>query len=88
MPNAKAEAIIDVYPSGNGSYRVVIDSKINDHYSVAMTDMNEIELVTDEFDVVKGINQLTFKSGVMPRGNYNLNVSNGTTVIQKKVAIK
>jgi cell wall assembly regulator SMI1 len=82
------DPVIDVYPAGNGKFKVVVIAKKDDKFKVVITDMNETELVTDEFKVKTGTNEFVFRSGLLPRGSYNLKVTNGTIVSSKIVAIK
>jgi len=85
---AKEKHDVDVFPVGYGAFRIVVNASIDDHFTVSLTDISETEIVTENFEVEKGSNEYEFRSGNIPRGIYNLKVSNGDMVSQKKVTLK
>ncbi len=79
---------IDVYPAGRGSFRIIVDGFAGETYTVSLKDLNEIELVTGEFEAVEGKNEFMFSTGNISRGSYSLKVSNGTVAIEKRISLK
>jgi hypothetical protein len=79
---------VDVYPMGRNSFKILIETFYEETYTISLRDLNEIELVTEEFDAVQGTNEFTFNSGTLPRGSYTLKVSNGVITRDKRVTLK
>ncbi|MDQ3049544.1 MAG: T9SS type A sorting domain-containing protein [Bacteroidota bacterium] len=81
-------ATVDVFPNGNGSFRIVINSGVAGPYKVTLSDVNETELATEEFQAIEGNNEFILSSNSITRGNYVLRVSNDAMVKEKKVVLK
>ena len=87
-PSIETKSKIEVYPVGYGSFKIAINSQIQDRYTVTLIDSEKKEVAHDAFDVVSGANEFVLNSGSIPRGSYSLRVSNGTQVCEKMVFLK
>lgn len=83
-----SSATVDVFPNGNGSFRIVINSAVAGLYKVTLSDVNETELAIEEFMAKEGNNEFILSSSSITRGNYVLRVSNDAMVKEKKVVLK
>jgi len=81
-------AEIDVFPNGYGSFRILIDTKVEDSFSVSLYDINDIELAAENFNTKAGSNEFVLNSASISRGEYSLKVTNGTITKEKKVVLK
>ncbi len=81
-------ATVDVFPNGNGSFRIIINSAVAGPYKVTLSDVNETELATEDFMAKEGNNEFILSSSSITRGNYVLRVSNDAMVKEKKVVLK
>jgi hypothetical protein len=82
------QTTVDVFPNGYGSFRIMINSPVETRFTVTLTDINEKELATQDFDAKQGANEFTLISDSITRGNYVLRVSNDHMVKEKKVVLK
>lgn len=85
---ALASTVVDVFPNGYGSFRVVINTQFEDSFRVSLSDVNENELVADQFEAKPGSNEFVISSSTISRGNYVLRVTNGSLVKEKRVVLK
>lgn len=83
-----ATAEVDVFPNGYGSFRIVINTQFDDSFRVSLSDVNENELVADQFEAKPGSNEFVLSSSTISRGNYVLRVTNGSMVKEKRVVLK
>jgi hypothetical protein len=79
---------VDVFPNGYGSFRIVINTQFDDSFRVSLSDVNENELVADQFEAKPGSNEFVLSSSTISRGNYVLRVTNGSMVKEKRVVLK
>lgn len=86
--NESQSATVDVFPNGNGSFRIMINTAVAGPFKVTLSDVNETELVTEEFLAREGNNEFILSSNSITRGNYVLRVSNDSMVKEKKVVLK
>ncbi|HMT30929.1 MAG TPA: T9SS type A sorting domain-containing protein, partial [Bacteroidia bacterium] len=85
---AIANTEVDVFPNGYGSFRIVINTQVDDSFRVSLSDVNENELVADQFEAKPGSNEFVISSSTISRGNYVLRVTNGSMVKEKRVVLK
>jgi len=81
-------ATIDVFPNGNGSFRIMIHTEIPGTYKVTLSDATDKELATQDFVTIAGNNEFILNSSGIEKGNYVLRVSNDSMVKEKKVVLK
>lgn len=81
-------ATVDVFPNGNGSFRIMINTAVAGPYKVSLSDANETVLATEEYNAKAGNNEFVLSSNSITRGNYVLRVSNDSMVKEKKVVLK
>src|SRR5688572_22498808 len=82
-------AFVDVFPNGNGSFRIVIIASKAGPYKVSLSDVNDAQLATEEFQAQQGNNEFILTSATeIIKGNYTLRVSNDSMVKEKKVVLK
>jgi hypothetical protein len=79
---------VDVFPNGSGSFRILINTARPGPYKVTLTDVNEAELATEEFQAQQGNNEFVLSSSAITHGNYTLRVSNDYMVKEKRVVLK
>jgi hypothetical protein len=79
---------VDVFPNGSGSFRIMINTAKAGPYKVTLTDVNEAELATEEFQAQQGSNEFVLSSSSITHGNYTLRVSNENMVKEKRVVLK
>ncbi len=79
---------IDVFPNGYGSFRILVETKSTDTFTVTLYDMNNTELASDQFEAQVGNNEFVLNSSSISRGEYALKVTNGTITKEKKVVLK
>ena len=85
---AIANTEVDVFPNGYGSFRIVINTQVDESFRVSLSDVNENELVADQFEAKPGSNEFVISSSTISRGNYVLRVTNGSMVKEKRVVLK
>ena len=83
-----AQTAVDVFPNGYGSFRIVINAPAASTFRVTLTDVNDRELASRDFDAKPGSNEFTLISDSITRGNYVLRLSNDYMVKEKRVVLK
>ncbi|MBL0342448.1 MAG: T9SS type A sorting domain-containing protein [Bacteroidetes bacterium] len=84
---ATANTEVDVFPNGYGSFRIVINTQIEDSFRVSLSDVQENELAAEQFEAKPGSNEFVLSSNTISRGNYVLRVTNGSMVKEKRVVL-
>lgn len=79
---------VDVFPNGSGSFRILINTAKAGPYKVTLTDVNNAELATEEFQAQQGNNEFVLSSSSITHGNYILRVSNGFMAKEKRIVLK
>ena len=79
---------VDVFPNGNGSFRIIINTAKEGTYKVSLADVNNTQLANEEFQAKQGNNEFILSSSSITKGNYLLRVSNDFMVKEKKVVLK
>jgi len=85
---ASGQTEVDVFPNGYGSFRIVINTKVQDTFNVSLFDLNNKELVAGQYEAMPGSNEFQLSSDSISRGNYLLRVTNGSMIKEKKVVLK
>ena len=67
---------------------ILINTAVAGAYKVALSDVNETELATEEFLAKEGNNEFILSSNSITKGNYVLRVSNDSMVKERKVVLK
>ncbi len=86
--HATANTEVDVFPNGYGSFRIVINTQVDDSFRVSLSDIQENELAFDDFEAKPGSNEFILSSNTISKGNYILRVTNGSMVKEKRVVLK
>lgn len=81
-------ATVDVFPNGNGAFRILINSPKEENYKVTLSDVNENLMATEVYLAKAGDNEFVLSSANIVRGNYVLRVSSDSMVKEKKVVLK
>ncbi|MBK8415264.1 MAG: T9SS type A sorting domain-containing protein [Bacteroidetes bacterium] len=83
-----ANTEVDVFPNGYGSFRILINTSADSQFNVSLSDVDDNELVTDNFDAKAGSNEFVISSSSIAKGNYVLRVTNGSMIKEKRVVLK
>jgi hypothetical protein len=83
-----ANTEVDVFPNGYGSFRILINTSADSPFKVSLSDIDDNELVTDNFEAKAGSNEFVISSSSISKGNYVLRVTNGSMIKEKRVVLK
>lgn len=83
-----ANTEVDVFPNGYGSFRILINTGADSQFKVSLSDIDDNELVADNFDAKAGSNEFVISSSSISKGNYVLRVTNGSMIKEKRVVLK
>jgi hypothetical protein len=79
---------VDVFPSGYGAFRIVVNAPAEDTFKVTLFDATEAEIQTKDFTAAPGSNEFMLEAATVTKGNYTLRITNGSTTKVKKIILK
>jgi hypothetical protein len=79
---------VDVFPSGYGAFRIVVNAPAEDLFKVTLFDAAETEIQSKDFVAAPGSNEFMLESATVTKGNYTLRITNGSTTKVKKIILK
>jgi hypothetical protein len=79
---------VDVFPSGYGAFRIVVNAPAEDLFKVTLFDATETLIQSKDFVATPGSNEFMLEAATVTKGNYTLRITNGSTTKVKKIILK